>query len=274
MLEKFEFIKFLELKDYIFLVFSFLLIVALIIFLVIFFKPKKKVIRKFDDKKNNMEELLEVMQKDLEKKQEVPVPTFEEEQEAKAIISYQQLLETKNKNIDNSNVSKKEEPIVIPDVTTTIPLEQISESIKDEEKDLSNILEASIKKVNDANNRVDSKFTNSEVISPIFGRMTYDEQKPKTIDGNISNSVITNSQNIYPRREDRKINLETEILSFDTMKQEIPSKEELEILSIDSKIPDTKDHELEKTLNIRPLSNEVKKDEDFLKALKDLRNNL
>ena len=37
---------------------------------------------------------------------------------------------------------------------------------------------------------------------------------------------------------------------------------------------DYEGHELEKTLNIKPLSDEIKKNAEFLRALKEFRNNL
>ena len=50
--------------------------------------------------KANLEEVLEKMQADLDKKEDV-VAIFEQEQEEKAIISYQELLKSKNTCISN-----------------------------------------------------------------------------------------------------------------------------------------------------------------------------
>ncbi|MDD2391490.1 MAG: hypothetical protein PHU94_00945 [Bacilli bacterium] len=239
MLEKLEFIKFLEFKDYLFLILSLILIIALVIFLFLFFKPKKKNI-KTKNQKDNIEELLEVMQKDLEQKQEVRVPSFEEEQEAKAIISYKELLEAKSNN-----------------------QEQVSQEVIEEntnEDELSTILKTNIDLISNQNNTSESKFMNSEVISPIFGRMTYDEQRPK--------QPVTNEEPVYMSREEKNISPKSEVLSLDS----IIEKEEIEVLSLEPSL--NQNYDLEETLNIRPIPKEVKKDEDFLNSLKDLRKNL
>lgn len=240
MLEKLEFIKFLEFKDYLFLILSLILIIALVIFLFLFFKPKKKNI-KTNNQKDNIEELLEVMQKDLEQKQEVRVPSFEEEQEAKAIISYKELLEAKSNNQEQVSANSLVEE-------------------NTDEDELSTMLKTNIDFINNQNNPSEPKFMNSEVISPIFGRMTYDEQKPK--------QPVTNEEPVYMSREEKNISPKSEVLSLDS----IIEKEEIEVLSLEPSL--NQNYDLEETLNIIPIPKEVKKDEDFLNSLKDLRNNL
>lgn len=240
MLEKLEFVKFLEFKDYLFLILSLILIIALVIFLFLFFKPKKKNI-KTNNQKDNIEELLEVMQKDLEQKQEIRVPSFEEEQEAKAIISYKELLEAKSNNQEQTS--------------TDLLVEENTD-----EDDLSIMLKTKIDYVSNQNSTSESKFMNSEVISPIFGRMTYDEQKPK--------QSVTIEEPVYMSREEKNTSSKPEVLSLDS----IIEKEEIEVLSLEPSL--NHNYDLEETLNIKPIPKEVKKDEDFLNSLKDLRKNL
>lgn len=145
------------------------------------------------------DEIMEAMQKDLDASKENPVELFEQEQEEKAIISYQELLNAKNK---------------------TEPKKEIVEKIEE-----TNNVEAKEEKSKAKPKLVttkESKFTNSEFVSPVFGKV------------------------------DKK------------------SKTNIEVENVDKIDP----HELEKTLNIEPLADEIKKNNEFLNALKEFRKNL
>lgn len=133
---------------------------------------------------NALEEIMEAMQQDLDNKPEDAVELFEQEQEEKAIISYQELLNSKNKPKEESNPKTKNKGT--PKLVTTSEV----------------------------------KFTNSEFVSPVFGKM--------------------DKKDIVKPEEETK---------FDP-------------------------HELEKTLNIEPLTNEIKKNNEFLDALKEFRKSL
>ena len=147
------------------------------------------------------DEIIEAMQKDLDSKVEDAVEMFEQEQEEKAIISYQELLNVKNKNEENFEKLEKLE----------IPKEEdleVLEEIPLEKPKATSVL------------ATEKKFTNSEFVSPVFGKM------------------------------DRNVNLKVET-------------EE-----------DYDNFDLEKTLNIEPLTEEIKKNNEFLNALKEFRKNL
>lgn len=111
--------------------------------------PEEKVIEnKVDNVKveeNELESVLRKMQLDLEKKENEPVKTFEQEQEEKSIISYQELLQANKKTIEN----KVEEPI--------------------------KELEKALEEKSEPENR---KFRTSEFISPIYGRVNNDYTYP------------------------------------------------------------------------------------------------
>lgn len=94
--------------------------------------------------KEDLESLLNKMEKDLESKENV-VKTFEDEQEEKAIISYQELIVAK---------AKVEEPVI----EEQPKLEEKQEETKEVDLDFT---------------MVDSpkKFRNTEFISPIYGRV-------------------------------------------------------------------------------------------------------
>jgi len=191
-------------------------IVCIICILILIFKNKKNVsvldkatevkVTKIEiDEKDKepdtsaFDEIMEAMQKDLDASKENPVELFEQEQEEKAIISYQELLNAKNK---------------------TEPKKEIVEKIEE-----TNNVEAKEEKSKAKPKLVttkESKFTNSEFVSPVFGKV------------------------------DKK------------------SKTDIEVENVDKIDP----HELEKTLNIEPLADEIKKNNEFLNALKEFRKNL
>lgn len=169
-------------------------------------------------KSNELEALIKKMQEDIDMKPEDVVRKFEEEQEEKAIISYQELVDNvksgKIEVIDDEqsdinfveNLDIEEEPVIAtieekPEVTPEMVKEAI-ESIK-----ISSVKEEP------------KKFKNSEFISPIFGVMNTTLEYPK----------VKKSENV------------------------------LDIMN-------TKDY--------NELTEEIKKQEDFLQALKEFRNNL
>ena len=198
--------------DFIILGASFIMNVIFIICLIILIiknnNHKKSSLEKIEEIKvtqvneteevNSFEDIIEAMQKDIDEEKENPVELFEQEQEEKAIISYQELLNAKNK------VEKKEvEKPVIP---------SIEEVLEIEEKPKATPVLATPQ----------PKFTNSEFVSPVFGKM----------DRNASNVQLHVEEDEY------------------------------------------KEHELERTLNIEPLTEEIKKNNEFLNALKEFRKNL
>lgn len=136
----------------------------------------------FPKEEKNIGSVILAMQRDLDKKKEDPVMSFEEEQEEKAIISYHELLKAKQSNTEEF-VDELENKIEIID----FPKEPVEEEINIPIKRQS-VTET-------------SKFTNTEFISPIYGRMNADsvpvartrtevrEEPPK------ENQGTTNSKN-------------------------------------------------------------------------------
>lgn len=111
--------------------------------------------------KTNLEEVLEKMQADLDKKEDV-VAIFEQEQEEKAIISYQELLQSKNKNVEGSN---KELLSVIEQISK--PDINIYEEIEEPIEAISPIVEEP------------KKFKTTDFISPVYGKQNSNIKYPK-----------------------------------------------------------------------------------------------
>jgi len=172
-------------------------------------------------KSSELEDILKKMQEDIDLKPEDVVKKFEEEQEEKAIISYQELVdnvksgkieviddETSDVNfVESLEIDLNEEPIVstIEDEESSVTPEMVKEAIQ-------YITDSSVKEE-------PKKFKNSKFISPIYG-------------------VMENN------------------LDYPTVKK---SETVLDIMN-------TKDY--------NELTEEIKKQEEFLNTLKAFRNNL
>ena len=171
-------------------------------------------------KSSELEDILKKMQEDIDLKPEDVVKKFEEEQEEKAIISYQELVdnvkagkieviddeETNTNFVESLNIEEKIEPITtIEEDASSVTPEMVKEAIQ-------NISISSVKEE-------PKKFKNSAFISPIYGVMNENLEYPK----------VKKSENI------------------------------LDIMN-------TKDY--------NELTEEIKRQEEFLNALKEFRNNL
>lgn len=133
----------MEYKDYLIAICSLILLLLIVL---IWLKSKK--VKPIDmnqvlDKEEEPSKIEEILTS-LENTNERPMTTFEEEQEANAIISYEQLVQAVNdkKNASAFNVTKEENNDLKPELPPEL-----------EEKPIEK-----------------PKFKNSEFISPIFGK--------------------------------------------------------------------------------------------------------
>ena len=181
---------------------------------------------------------VEVMKKVVE---EHPL-TFDELNKKEDKTDIEALLAKMQSDIDNRNneieefESDQEENAIISyqELIKKAKKEEVKEEIKEESQ---------VQKFVDQikGNSSDKKFKNSEFISPIYGRVKAPEfvEKP-------------NTPIIKATRRER----------------------EIETLDIDFNEDIKSDDFLEKTINLEPLKNEIKHNDEFLKALKEFRNNL
>lgn len=160
---------------------AYVLVIFFVIFLLVKNKRKRIERVKIEDapKKDiesvDLEAVLDKMQEDVNKTKVDEVKSFEEEQEEKAIISYQELLKAVKRDVDD--VTKVE-----------IPSEEKSVVVEDEEAKVQIMPEEVIEKsvttpvvetMEEKETRKPSKFQNSEFISPIYGRVNNDVKYPK-----------------------------------------------------------------------------------------------
>ncbi|MDD3452818.1 MAG: hypothetical protein PHN42_00880 [Bacilli bacterium] len=187
---------------------------------------------------SEIELVLEKMQKNLNTKPEEVVANFEKEQEEKAIISYQELVKTlKNGKKDNTTI-KVETPVLDEEEEEKPVLEKMLDEIKNPIK-LKEIKKQEFKNTN---------FKNTDFISPIYGKMEEHLEYPKV----------------------KSFNKEEQIEQFDEIYDSYNIGDYLEEFSDNNMEIDT----LEQTLDLGPISKEIKKNEDFLSALKEFRENL
>lgn len=214
---------------------------------------KEKEVVKEDVEMDNtgkleIEKVLEKMQKDLEATPEEVISTFEQDQEDKSIISYQELLDTMKRVTPKEEV--KEEKIV--------PIEEIKEQDDmivdvidvEEDKDLEVNQIESVKGYEQKDFKTETKevligkskeesykkkeFKNTEIISPIFGK-------------------VKNVEEEYP-------------------KVPLISREE-ELVELLEELPQRSD-KYEGSLDVGPLAEEMRKNDEFLRSLKEFRNSL
>jgi len=149
----------------------YVLCIIFVVMLLVNGKRKRAKIDKVEEKKEldsvDLESVLEKMQEEVNKPKD-EIMTFEEEQEEKAIISYQELLNAVKKNVNEVTKVEKNE----------------SAEIKQEIINESNILEPVVLKTEkeikvESEENKSNKFQNSEFISPIFGRVGNDVEYPK-----------------------------------------------------------------------------------------------
>ena len=169
---------------------------------------------------SKLEEILQKMQEDIDVKPEDVVKKFEEEQEEKAIISYQELVD----NVKAGRIEVVDDDVSDVNYVETLHLDVNSEpimEITDEEVTVTpEMVKEAVETINiSAVKEEPKKFKKSEIISPIFGVMEEKFEYPS----------VKKSENI------------------------------LDIMN---------------TRDYNELTEEIKRQEEFLNALKEFRRNL
>ncbi|MBR1718555.1 MAG: hypothetical protein IJ715_04735 [Bacilli bacterium] len=174
--------------------------------------------------KLNLEEMLNDMQNNLEKKKQKSIEEYEKEQDDNAIISIKDLQNSNVKSIDD--YEKEQEDAAIININELKKFNSM-DALTEKEEELVKPVKKAIAKIETNNNK--SKFKSTDFISPIFGKMDNKIEYPK-------------------------------IKSYDKLAEEELMK--------------AKHASLEQSIDVEPLSDEIKRNTEFLKALKEFRNNL
>ncbi len=113
-----------------------------------------------EENKLDLDDMLAKMQKSLDSKQEKVVENFEAEQEEKAIISYQELLNSMKNNNLKEEIKQYESQQ--EKTASSLATNKVTEFLEREEP--------KIKKIESFVEKKDKKFKNTDFISPIFGK--------------------------------------------------------------------------------------------------------
>jgi len=196
----------------------YVLCIIFVVMLLVKNKRKKRLEIKPETKRDlesvDLELVLEKMQEEVSKPKN-EIMSFEEEQEEKAIISYQELLNAVKKNVNEVTQPRQNEDSV--DLKT-----EVASILEDSVLEPVVLQENTPAKEQVKEETKTSKFQNSEFISPIYGRVNNEVEYPK-------------------------------IKSFD-----------------DS----NKEEDLEKTIVMPKLDSNIDSNDEFLRILKEFRNNL
>lgn len=168
---------------------TYVLVILFVIMLIISRKKKKRVVeaKPKDIDSIDLESVLGKMQEDASQKTDVP-RTFEEEQEEKAIISYQELLHAVKKDVNDVTRVNVDEVETYSDPLEEIELPTLNSITNREDTSLEPIVLANDSDVEIENNeevstvklsKENTRFQNSEFISPIYGRVNNEIEYPK-----------------------------------------------------------------------------------------------
>lgn len=223
-------------------------IILLVILLTVIFtiiKSKRKEDKEIDSIISNM------VQERKEPKEEVEVVDDKTKELEDVLEKMQKDLEAKPVDVVANFEKEQEEKAII---SYSELVKTLKKNQPEEEKTI-DILVDEIKEAANANELTetayDKKFKNTDFISPVYGKMEEHLDYPK-----VSSFKKEEDINEYLENFDKQINnykLEDYLEEFNDNKK------------IDS---------LEQTLDMEPISFEIKKNEDFLQALKEFRENL
>lgn len=202
----------------------------------------------FVEKKSEIEEMLEKMQHDLEAKTEDVVEAFEQEQEEKSIISYQELV--------NSLKGKEAEPVTAIE-TKVDDLQKIVSEYNETTPELDEVVEEPTleqpTQVKETKGK--KKFKKTDFISPVYGKINEHIEYPTV-------QSLEKKEQVRFDFDNKEAELEIETKNIDDYLDEFDFKNNMEVDS------------LEQTLDMPPISSEIKKNDEFLQALKEFRKNL
>ena len=208
------------------------------------------------DGKLDLESMIEKMQKDLDAKASEVIEKFETEQEEKSVISYQELIGDKSAS---NEIVKQEINNVLDDLKMANEVVSIEEenpintiSINKLEDDL--ISETTIDEFSNEDEVIMSKLNKKDEFVNAIKNGDYEEEKHEEKGKFKSTEFISPIYGV----QDIKIQYPT-VQNMKEFKQPARNYNKFE---------------LEQTLNMEPLSDEIRRNEDFLKALKEFRKNL
>ncbi len=267
-------------------------------------KEHEEVIEETMEEIDN-EEMVDILQNLKEAREVKPedvVRQFEQEQEAQSIISYQELVDVvKNRDKDFEDELESKPLATVSDFLPEVPkeenkdsdmaklieelgqpkepveIEELEKNIEippslDEEDDDIAAAKAMVREALKKEIPSDGKFKKTELISPVFGRITEEpEDSYPTVKKFTHEDEVEAIEEIELPEVKKDDTIETEatdIESFEDISEELEEEENPKVLF--EEIPN--EEKLEKTSDLG--MGDISKNEEFLKALKDFRDSL
>lgn len=191
------------------------------------------------DGKLDLEVMIEKMQKDLDAKASEVVEKFESEQEEKSVISYQELIGENHNNEVKSDVME-----ALDNLKITSEIEPTTSTIS-------------------------ALVSDDQYIEPII-----DEPSRLNLKDEFVNAIKTGDyeENIEEKGKFKSTDFISPIYGVQDIKIQYPTVQNMK--EFKQPVQNYNKFELEQTLNMEPLTDEIRRNEDFLKALKEFRKNL
>lgn len=208
------------------------------------------------DGKLDLESMIERMQKDLDAKASEVVEKFENEQEEKSVISYQELVGNK----DISEISEEQ------DLPKNKEMNNLLNEIEDND--------TAISKQMDDIQTIENEVSADGIIDEepkIVNDESHTTQKEDFVNA-IKTGDFDEIDEVKEKSKFKATEFVSPIYGVQDIKIQYPTVQNMKEFKAPSKNYDK--FELEQTLNMEPLSDEVRKNEDFLNALKEFRKNL
>lgn len=242
-------------------------------------KPNSEIVN--SDGKLDLEVMIERMQKDLDAKASEVIEKFETEQEEKSVISYQELVGEKKSKLENIEPIVNEQPEVASENMETIDIEN-NDVVKDNLDN--NIMENEINTdaLEDYND-YDKEDYNKEKLQTLLNidetndfdvhdEMITEESSELNQKDEFVNAIKTGEYNNEPKGKFKSTDFVSPIYGVQDINIKYPTVQNMKEFKQPAR--NYNKFELEQTLNMKPLSDEIKQNEAFLEALKEFRKNL
>lgn len=227
---------------------------------------------KTSDGKLDLDSMIEKMQQDLDAKASEVVEKFENEQEEKSVISYQELVNKENSKTEEKIQNKA---VYLNDVfdkmdganknvLVTTEVKNDYEIDEDNEKYATDNLKETY--VNALELEEKSLLDSQDVADEISDLVTTNLNKKDEY----VNAIKTGDFEEKEHTKFKSTDFISPIYGIQDIKVQYPTVQNIKNFRENN----YKNIELEQTLNMAPLSEEIKRDEDFLNALKEFRKNL
>lgn len=252
------------------------------------------------DGKLDLEVMIEKMQKDLDAKASEVIEKFETEQEEKSVISYQELIGEKTSKLENAELITNEKNEIADNIMEVEDTEENNNYVID---DNTNIIESEVNN-NILTSKIDHNIieTDDNILEDYNEdysdyKENYNKERLQNIlnidetdnydihekaiteeaselyqKDNFVNAIRTGEYENEPKGKFKSTDFVSPIYGVQDINIKYPTVQNMKEFKQPAR--NYNKFELEQTLNMKPLSDEIKQNEAFLEALKEFRKNL